>query len=89
MTPEFAAHVCKEAIYTTLLVAAPMLIAGLIVGVAISLFQAVTQVHELTLTFIPKILAVVGVMLVVMPWMIRVLLGFTRQVFTYATGGVI
>jgi len=74
--------------FTAMLVAAPMLLAGLIVGVVISLFQAVTQVHEMTLTFIPKILAVVGVMLLVMPWMIRVLLGFTRQVFAYTAGGL-
>lgn len=89
MTPEFAIYLCKQTIYTALLVAAPMLLAGLIVGVVISLFQAVTQVHEMTLTFIPKILAVVGVMLLVMPWMIRVLLGFTRQIFTYISGTVI
>jgi len=65
-----------------LLVAAPMLLAGLVVGIAISLFQAITQIHEMTLTFIPKILAVAAVMLFTMPWMMRVILGFTRHIFS-------
>lgn len=80
MTPEFAIWVCKETVYTALLVAAPMLLAGLVIGVAVSLFQAVTQINEMTLSFIPKILAVAGVMLFTMPWMIRVVLGFTRHI---------
>ncbi len=65
-----------------MLVAAPMLLAGLVVGIAISLFQAITQIHEMTLTFIPKILAVAAVMLFTMPWMMRVILGFTRHIFS-------
>ena len=59
-----------------------MLLAGLVVGIAISLFQAITQIHEMTLTFIPKILAVAAVMLFTMPWMMRVILGFTRHIFS-------
>lgn len=82
MTPEFATWICKETIYTALLVAAPMLVSGLIVGIAISLFQAVTQINEMTMTFIPKILTVALVMLFTMPWMMRVVLGFTRHIFT-------
>jgi len=82
MTPEFATWVCKETIFTALMVAAPMLLAGLVVGIAVSLFQAVTQIHEMTLTFIPKILAVATVMLFTMPWMIRTVLGFTRHIFS-------
>lgn len=82
MTPEFAIWVCKETIYTSLLVAGPMLIAGLVIGVIISLLQAVTQIHEATLSFIPKILAVAAVMLFTMPWMIRIVLGFTRHIFS-------
>jgi flagellar biosynthetic protein FliQ len=82
MTPEFAIWVCKETIYTALLICAPMLLAGLVVGVIVSLFQAVTQIHEMTLTFIPKILVVATVMLFTMPWIIRVMLGFTRHIFS-------
>jgi len=89
MTPEFAIWVCKETIFTALLVAAPMLLAGLIIGIIVSLFQAVTSIHEATLTFIPKILAVAAVMLFTMPWMIRVVLGFTRHIFSLiATPGL-
>jgi len=55
MTEQMAVEICKDAVWTTLLVAAPMLIAGLVVGIAVSLFQSVTQIHEMTLTFIPKI----------------------------------
>ena len=79
MTPEFAIWVCKETVFTALLVAAPMLLAGLVIGVLVSLFQAVTSINEMTLSFIPKILGVAGVMLFTMPWMIRVVLGFTRH----------
>jgi flagellar biosynthetic protein FliQ len=88
MTPEFAVWVTKQAIFTALLVAGPMLIAGLIVGIALSLFQAMTQIHEMTLTFIPKILVVVGVMLFTMPWMINMVADFTRQLFGFIAGGM-
>ncbi|HEX7344519.1 MAG TPA: flagellar biosynthesis protein FliQ [bacterium] len=81
MTEQMAVEICKEAVWTTLLVAAPMLIAGLIVGMAVSIFQSVTQIHEMTLTFIPKILAVVGVLILTLPWIIRVLLSYTTELF--------
>lgn len=81
MTEQMAVEICKEAVWTTLLVAAPMLIAGLVVGIAVSLFQSVTQIHEMTLTFIPKILAVVGVLILTLPWIIRVLLSYTTELF--------
>jgi flagellar biosynthetic protein FliQ len=88
MTPEFAIWITKEMMFTAIMVAAPMLIAGLVVGIIISLFQAMTQVHEMTLTFIPKILAVVGVMLFTMPWMISIVSGFTREIFGFIAGGL-
>jgi len=88
MTPEFAIWITKEMMFTAIMVAAPMLIAGLVVGIIISLFQAMTQVHEMTLTFIPKILAVVGVMLFTMPWMISIVSGYTREIFGFIAGGL-
>ena len=88
MTPDFAVWILKQAIITALLVAAPMLITGLVVGIAISLFQAVTSVHEMTLTFIPKILAVALVMLFTMPWMIKMVEKFTRELFTFIATGI-
>ena len=61
-----------------LLISAPMLIAGLIVGLGISILQAVTQIHEVTLTFIPKILAVSVALMVALPWMLQKMLDFMR-----------
>ncbi len=81
MTQQMAIEICKNAVWTALTVAAPMLIAGLVVGILISLFQSVTQIQEMTLTFIPKILAVVTVMILLLPWVISVLLGFTNEMF--------
>jgi len=88
MTPEFAVWLLKQSIYTALMVAAPMLITGLIIGVAISLFQAVTSVHEMTLTFIPKIIGVAVVMMFAMPWMVKMVEKFTRELFSFIASGM-
>ena len=82
MTQEFVIYVGTQTIYTVLKVAAPMLIAGLAVGLLIAIFQAVTQIHEMTLTFIPKILAVTLALIVFMPWMLDTILSFAIQIFT-------
>ena len=81
MTPEFVVGFGKEVVWVTLLVASPMLLFGLIVGLIVSIFQAVTQVHEMTLTFIPKMLAVMIALVIFFPWMMRVLLSFTEKIF--------
>lgn len=78
MNPDFVVHLGKEAISLMLLISAPMLIAGLIVGLGISILQAVTQIHEVTLTFIPKILAVSVALMVALPWMLQKMLDFMR-----------
>ena len=82
MTPDFVVGFAKEVVWITLLISGPMLLAGLIVGLIVSIFQAVTQVHEMTLTFIPKILAVVAALVIFFPWMMRVLLNFTEKLFS-------
>jgi len=82
MTEQMAIEICKNAIWTALLVAAPMLVAGLVVGIVVSLFQSVTQIHEMTLTFIPKILVVVVILILTLPWMMNVLLAYTGELFT-------
>jgi flagellar biosynthetic protein FliQ len=89
MTPEFAIWVTKQTVYTALLISAPMLLAGLVVGLLISIFQAMTQIHEITLTYIPKILAVVVVMIFTMPWMINIVCGFTRELFSFIAAGMV
>ncbi len=82
MTPQYVLALGKEAIWLTLLVSAPMLILGLLVGVIISIFQAVTQIHEMTLTFVPKIIAVALAMIIFLPWIINKLVDFTTRLFS-------
>ncbi|MDD4052688.1 MAG: flagellar biosynthesis protein FliQ [candidate division Zixibacteria bacterium] len=81
MTPQYVLSLGREAITLTLLVSAPMLIFGLVVGLLISILQAVTQIHEMTLTFIPKIVAVALAMLLFLPWIINMLVDFTTRLF--------
>jgi len=86
MTQEFIVDFAMEAIKTTLLVSAPMLGFGLITGLLISIFQAVTSIQELTLTFIPKILAVFIALILFLPWLLQLMVGFTTSVFTNFPG---
>jgi len=82
MTPEFIVNFMKEAIILTIIIAMPMLGVGLIVGVAISVFQAVTSIQEMTLIFVPKIIAVFLSLLLCAPWMLDKLSTFTTRVIT-------
>jgi len=82
VTSQYVIALGKEAIMLTLMVSAPMLILGLIVGLAIAIFQAVTQIHEMTLTFVPKIIAVGLALLICFPWIINMMVGFTTRLFT-------
>ncbi len=82
MTPEFVVGFAQEAIKVTILVAMPMLGLGLIVGLAVSIFMATTQIQEMTLTFVPKILAVLMGLLFFLPWMLQQLMDFTQNVIT-------
>ncbi len=71
----------KESLTVALLIGAPILGASLIIGVIVSIFQAVTQVNEMTLTFVPKLLGVFVAVLVFGPWMMQTLLGFSAGLF--------
>ncbi|KFH29400.1 flagellar biosynthesis protein FliQ [Helicobacter pylori] len=62
----------------TLMISLPVLLAGLVVGLLVSIFQATTQINEMTLSFVPKILAVIGVLILTMPWMTNRLLDYTK-----------
>ena len=77
MTPDQAIQIAREAMLVTLLLSAPMLGFGLIVGLLVSIFQAVTQINEMTLTFIPKILAVAAALAIFLPWIVNTLVDFT------------
>jgi flagellar biosynthetic protein FliQ len=80
MTPEYVTGIGRQAVETILLLSAPMLLAGLVVGLLVSIFQAATQINEQTMTFIPKIVAVFVTLLIFAPWMIKVMVGFTTQI---------
>lgn len=82
MTPEAVTSLMSEAIKLTLIIGAPMLLVGLVVGLAISVFSAVTQIQEMTLTFVPKIVAVYLALLFTLPWMIEKLTTYTINLFT-------
>jgi len=77
VTPDQAIQIAREAMLVTLLLSAPMLGFGLIVGLLVSIFQAVTQINEMTLTFIPKILAVAAALAIFLPWIVNTLVDFT------------
>lgn len=79
MSAQFALDLLQQTLTLVVTVAAPMLLTALIVGVAVSLMQAVTQVQEQSLTFIPKLLCTALVFLLVLPWMIRAMVAFTVQ----------
>ena len=80
MTPEFVVELAQKAIKMTLLVSLPILGIGLVVGVLISLLQAATQVQEMTLTFVPKILSIFIGLMLLLPWIIHQLTGFTTEI---------
>ncbi|HID11042.1 MAG TPA: flagellar biosynthesis protein FliQ [Candidatus Latescibacteria bacterium] len=82
MTQEFVLQVASYALFTAFKIVGPLLLVGMAVGIAVALLQAVTQVHEMTLTFVPKILAVAITVALMLPWMLDQLLSFTRGVFS-------
>ena len=81
MTPEFISSYFMEAIRTAIMLAAPMLTVGLLVGILVSIFQAATQINEMTLVFVPKMLGVAVALLVFFPWMLRVITDFSQNLF--------
>lgn len=82
MTPEFILSFFIEAIRISFLLAGPMLAVGLAVGILVSMFQTVTQINEMTLVFVPKMLGVALALLVFFPWMLGTITDFTRNVIT-------
>jgi flagellar biosynthesis protein FliQ len=81
MSADTVVELANQALELTLRVALPLLLVGLVVGVAVSVFQAVTQIQEQTLSFIPKILALAGVLIVAGPWMLNQLLSYTTDLW--------
>lgn len=81
MSPETVMSIGSRALEITLLLAAPMLLVALVTGLIIGAFQAATQINEQTLSFIPKLLALALTMVVAGPWMLKVLLSYTHELF--------
>jgi flagellar biosynthetic protein FliQ len=82
MTPEFVTGFFWEAIKITISLAAPMLLVGLVAGVLVSMFQAATQINEMTLVFVPKMLGVALALIVFFPWMLNIIIRFTQSLIT-------
>ncbi|MCE1239347.1 MAG: flagellar biosynthesis protein FliQ [Azonexaceae bacterium] len=81
MTPGTVMEIGRQAIEVTILMAAPMLLAALVVGLIVSIFQAATQINEATLQFIPKLVAIFVVILVFGPWMLQYLIDYIQRLF--------
>lgn len=82
MTPESVMTIGRQALEVTIMLSAPLLLAALITGLLVSIFQAATQINEMTLSFIPKLLAMFVVMIVAGPWMLNLMLDYMRNLFT-------
>ncbi|HNX70350.1 flagellar biosynthesis protein FliQ [Rivihabitans pingtungensis] len=82
MTPEFVINLVQNALFMLIVVSAPIMAVALLVGLLVSVLQAATQINEMTLTFIPKLLAMFVVLVVAGPWMINTLMDYTIRLFT-------
>lgn len=82
MTPETVMSIAYQGMRVTLLLAGPLLLVALATGLLVSLFQAATQINEMTLSFIPKILAVFTVLVLAGPWLLKLITTFTRELFS-------
>ncbi len=80
MNPEFATELLKNLMFQAVTLASPILLTALVIGLGISLFQSVTSIQEQTLTFVPKALGIVALLVVLLPWMLRSLIEFTTAV---------
>ena len=79
MTGAEVLDIAREGIWVLIIISAPMMIVGLLIGVVIALFQALTQIQEATLTFVPKVVIVFGALILLMPFMLTTLVTFTQQ----------
>lgn len=82
MTPEYVLNMARQAMQVAMMIGAPMLLVSLVVGLLVAVFQAATQLNEQTLSFIPKLLAVATTMILAGPWVLGVIVDYTRDVLT-------
>ena len=81
MNPQSVMTMAQQALYVMLMIAAPMLLAALVVGLVVSILQAATQINEMTLSFIPKLLAMIASLVIAGPWMIAFFVDYVRRLF--------
>ena len=81
MTPETVISIGQQALWVTMLLGAPLLLSALGVGLLVGMFQAATQINEMTMSFIPKLLVLVAALLLAGPWMLGVIVNYTTQLF--------
>jgi flagellar biosynthesis protein FliQ len=79
MSPETVMTIGQRALEMTLMLAAPMLLVGLAIGILVGIFQAATQINEMTLSFIPKLLGIATTLVLAGPWMLKQFIGYTRM----------
>ena len=82
MSPDSAMTIGRQALEVTFMISAPLLLTALVVGLIVSIFQAATQINEMTLSFIPKLLAMFTVMIIAGPWMLSVMIDYMHRMFT-------
>ncbi|GAP66681.1 flagellar biosynthesis protein FliQ [Mizugakiibacter sediminis] len=88
MTPESVIEIGRHALVLTMLLAAPLLLTALAIGLVVGMFQAATQINEMTLSFIPKLIGLALVLVIAGPWMLRTLIDFTRALIEGLPGMV-
>jgi flagellar biosynthetic protein FliQ len=81
MNEEFVVALARQAVGVILMAASPMMIAGLVVGLMVSIFQAATQINEQTMTFAPKIVAVLVALIIAAPWILNIVVDFAHEIF--------
>ena len=86
MSPETIMTIGQRALEMTLMLAAPMLLVGLVIGILVGIFQAATQINEMTLSFIPKLLGIATTLVLVGPWMLKQFVGYTRMLIESIPG---
>ena len=86
MSPDTVMSLGSRALEITLMLAAPLLLVALVTGLIVGAFQAATQINEMTLSFIPKLIAMAVTLVVAGPWMLKVLVSYTRELFESITG---
>jgi flagellar biosynthetic protein FliQ len=86
MTPDSVMSIGNHALTVTLMLAAPMLLVALVTGLLVGIFQAATQINEMTLSFIPKLVAMAATLALAGPWMLKLIVNYTRELFTSIPG---